>query len=193
MAAAASRGRRDCIQLLIEQCADAKSDLEFGHYGSPLAAAASSGRHECIQLLIEHGADVKRKLEFGLYGSALAAAVAYGHEDCARVLIDHGAEVNGYLEYGPYGSVLAAAILELRLPMVKFLVEEKKADLEKLVFFRPRRKSERFLWEWQKRGGWDRRKQREMAKYLVRDCRIDAGLLLSLGMHPQSMHSQSMC
>ncbi|KAJ4165744.1 hypothetical protein LMH87_007364 [Akanthomyces muscarius] len=188
LAAAVAQGEVDCARFLLERGAKVNAICESGKYGSALAAAASEGWQNCIDLLIEHGADAKSNLEFGLYGSPLAAAASSDVVDCVRVLIDHGAEVNNYLEFGECGSALAAAILESHLPMVKFLIEEKNADPGKLAYFRPRRKKDEWAWggegirEWQEEPWAD-----EVAKYLVHDCNLDAGLLMSLGIPPWRM------
>lgn len=194
LAAAVTLNNSDCARFLLDEGAEVNAILESGKYGSALAAAAAHGWRDGIELLVNHGADVNSKLEFGLYGSALVAAVACSYMNCARCLIDHGAGVNEYLAFGEYGCALAAAVLESRsLQMVKFLIEEKKADLDKLEFFRPRRKGEGVVHPLRRSRRYPQPhdllrdplreppNQGAVANFLIHDCHINADLLISLG------------
>ncbi|KAK1508104.1 uncharacterized protein CCOS01_16105 [Colletotrichum costaricense] len=191
-------GEPECVRLLLEREADVNAMPEGGEYGSPLAAAVSMADVDFARSLIQHGADAKAELRFGKYGSPLAAAVWRGDVNCARLLIEHGAEVNAYLEFGEYGSILSAAIFgwsssESSLVMIKFLVEEAKADLAQLAFVRPRRKED-IIWETRREryGSIDgamrqrtryrkRRREMDMTAYLVQELQIERQVLISLG------------
>ncbi|KAK7438353.1 hypothetical protein CaCOL14_007794 [Colletotrichum acutatum] len=194
----------ECVRLLLEHEADVNATPEIGEYGSPLAAAVSMGDLDCARILIEHGADAKALLRVGKYGSPLVAAVSSGDVGCARLLIEHGAEVNAYLEFGEYGSILAAAILECSraepsLVMIKFLVEEAEAGLAQLAFVRPRRKEPNIRI---KRGERResiygammqiiryerRRREMDMAAYLVQELQMERQVLISLGVLPMDL------
>ncbi|KDN68427.1 putative conserved hypothetical protein [Colletotrichum sublineola] len=191
----------DCARFLLEQGADANAHLKTGELGSPLITASSRGALNFVRLLLEHKADVNANPEIGRYGSPLAAAASMGKVDCARLLIEHGADVNAYLEFGEYGSVLAAAILgpDPSLDMIKFLVEEAKADLAQLAFVRPRRIEEdtriqrtkrdknidrkpRLEWRYK-----HRKEEMDVAAYLLQEVHIEAGVLVSLGVPPRDL------
>lgn len=172
-------GNFDALKALTGKGAFVNQENLRGMYGSPLAAAAYGGNLDCARFLIEQGADANALLKWGKFGSPLAAAVYRGRLDCARLLVRHGAGVNPYLEFGEYGSVLAAAILGFypSLDMVKFLVEEKNADLAQLNFMRPRRKDNRGRRSSEK--GWTPREK--IAGYLVQERQVDVQILISLG------------
>ncbi|KXH39537.1 hypothetical protein CSAL01_09704 [Colletotrichum salicis] len=194
-----------CVGLLLEREDDVNAMPEAGGFGSPLAAAVSVGDVNCARILIELGADTKTDLRFGVYGSPLAAAVWAGDVDCARLLIQHGAEVNAYLEFGEYGSILAAAILgyspwsKASIATIKFLVEEAEADLAQLAFVRPRRK-EKEIWTISKKRSESidgamrqrnryrrRRREMDMAAYLIQELKMERQVLISLGVLPRDL------
>jgi ankyrin repeat protein len=99
LAAAAYRGKKGVIELLLESGADVNALLQVGDYGSALAAAAYRGKNRVIELLLESGADVNALLQAGDYGSALGAAMAgdTDNEEVVQFLIKSGARHSGEL------------------------------------------------------------------------------------------------
>lgn len=201
LAAAARLGHFDSARFLLEKGADANAHLRCGDFGSPLIAAIRGRKLDCVHLLLDHKADVNAKSEIGQYGSPLIAAASTGQVDCARVLVEHGADVNAYLEFGEYGSILAAAILGASpsLEMIKFLVEEAKADPAQLAFVRPRRKESRIRTIRVERDGRidgerrhqmryaHRKEEMETAAYLIQELQMEAQVLISLGVLPRDL------
>ncbi|KAF4452390.1 hypothetical protein FALBO_16181, partial [Fusarium albosuccineum] len=178
LAAAAHRGNLDCTRLLIEHGADPNACLKFGKYGSPLTAAARRGQLDCAHFLIEHGADANACLESGEFGSPLAAAASGGKFDCVRLLIDNGANIDARLGSGKYGSILNAAIVgpSPSLAVVKFLVEEAKADPTQLLLNRLRNIQIK-----------SKEERREIAAYLIQKRQIKAQVLIDNGVPPEDM------
>ncbi|TQV92019.1 ankyrin protein [Cordyceps javanica] len=186
LAAAVTMHRIDCARFLLEQGAKVNMEMRFGVFGSALAAAAASRERDlgCLKLLVEHGADPTSKPKFGVLGSPLAAAAFGDWVEGARFLIDHGAAVNDHLEFGQYGSALAAAVMHSRGSMVKFLIEEQNADPGQLAVFGPRAPQTLELAEYWAAGT---RGSQAVREYLIRDCHVDAGFLLWLGISPERM------
>ena len=110
--AAAYKGHRDTVNLLIKFKADVNAQAQTGGYSNALIAVAYSGNLEIIQLLLDSGADINTQLAVGEYGSALAAAAIDNYKNSLEViqlLLDSGADINAQLIVGEYGSALAAA------------------------------------------------------------------------------------
>jgi len=95
--AAASKGKNECIKLLLSRGADIESSTDFG---TALNVAAEKGKNETLKMLIEKGANVDAKDNRG--STALSAAIR-GRFDCTeivRLLLAAGADIE--LEYTSY-------------------------------------------------------------------------------------------
>lgn len=179
LAATAMGGKLECTRLLIKHGAEVNARLEHGYYGSALAAAANEGHLECTQLLVEHGAEVNTHLEHGRFGSALIAATYANNLDCVKFLVKHGAEVNAHIEYGNYGSALAAALFGDfgELEMIKYMIEELKADTKVLSSCPPLQESEYHPERWERLADACRTR----AKYLMEEAQVERETLLKIG------------
>jgi ankyrin repeat protein len=97
---AASKGRREMVQLLLEYGADIRYKC-----GEALVGAILNGHDDVLKLLVERGADVNSKACF--FGTVLQAAVCEGNEAAVRFLIENGADLKAGGGY--FGTVLQAA------------------------------------------------------------------------------------
>ena len=87
--AAASKGKNECIKLLLSRGADIESSTDFG---TALNVAAEKGKYETAKMLIEKGANVHSKNIHGCTGLILAAK--NGAIPCVDLLIKSGALVD---------------------------------------------------------------------------------------------------
>ena len=90
VAAGQAKGRKACVQILI----DAGADIECVNNGgsTPLMYAAATGKLECMDVLINSGANVNaRALTDGQ--TSLHQSVSRGFDECLLFLIDNGADV----------------------------------------------------------------------------------------------------
>ncbi|KID61782.1 uncharacterized protein G6M90_00g113390 [Metarhizium brunneum] len=130
----AARRNTEILGVLLEY--NASPNLlcpEECEFSSALEAAAcwddSAYRAE---LLINAGAIIDADLPRA--GTALTSAASWGSLNSVKILVKHGADVNAHLKVQP-GSVLASAIFGLGdVALLKFLIEEAKADPQKMIF-----------------------------------------------------------
>jgi ankyrin repeat protein len=115
--AAAYRGRKEIMQLLIDR--GANINAQGGHYSNALQAAVCFGREDIVRLLLDHGANINA--QGGYYGNALQAAAYFSREDIVRLLLDHGADINA--QGGHYGNALQAAVCFGREDIVRLLLD----------------------------------------------------------------------
>ncbi|CAG7956910.1 unnamed protein product [Penicillium salamii] len=108
LAAAASHGDGELIQLLVSHGADVNAQV--GDHGSIITSAISSGTCEGVKVLLENGVAANSSLtgDLSVYGSLLTFAAILGQEDIITALIEGGADVNA-TPVGKYGSALVAA------------------------------------------------------------------------------------
>ncbi|KAK9446206.1 ankyrin protein [Metarhizium brunneum] len=100
-------------------------------FNSALEAAACRGSASRAELLINAGAIVDADLPRA--GTALAGAAFSGSLDGVKILVKHGADVNAHLKVH-CGSVLASALFGWGdVALLKFLIEEAKADPQKMI------------------------------------------------------------
>lgn len=106
-------------------------------FDSALEAAACGGYAKRAEMLINAGAIVDADLP--RTGTALASAARYaGSLNSVKVLVKNGADVNAHLKVGR-GSVLASALFGSGpVALIQFLIEEAKADPEKMISNFPR-------------------------------------------------------
>lgn len=105
-------------------------------FNSALEAAACSGSASRTELLINAGAIIDADLPRA--GTALAGAAAWGSLNGVKILVKHGADVNAHLKFW-HGSVLAFALFGRgNVALLKFLIEEAKADPQKMISNFPR-------------------------------------------------------
>ncbi|KAE9380762.1 hypothetical protein N431DRAFT_477640 [Stipitochalara longipes BDJ] len=123
LAAAILWGRREVVEYLVKDGAEANLQLQCGRYGSALAAAACAGESEIVEYLVKGGAEANLQLQCGRYGSALAAAACAGESEIVEYLVKGGAEANLQLQCGGYGSALAAAACAGESEIVEYLVK----------------------------------------------------------------------
>ncbi|KAF9067573.1 ankyrin repeat-containing domain protein [Rhodocollybia butyracea] len=112
-------GRRDIVQLLLDYKADVNA--QGGEYGNALQAAVYRDKKDIVQLLLDHKADVNA--QGGNYGNALQAAAFKGRKDTVQLLLDCKADVNA--QGGEYGNALQAAAYKGRKHIVQLLLEHK--------------------------------------------------------------------
>lgn len=87
---AASSGRQETVQLLLEHGADANQRNGRGRTAAILAAMY--GHHKCIAMLYQHGADLEAR--DGEDRTALFHAALFGHAEVVQVLVDLGVNIN---------------------------------------------------------------------------------------------------
>ncbi|KAL7918350.1 ankyrin repeat-containing domain protein [Trichoderma austrokoningii] len=88
--AAAIKGNKETIELLLEHGADVNA--QGGPYGNALYAATLEGRANTVQILLENGADVDSKMEF--YGYVFQSATVQERKRIMQLLIEKGANTN---------------------------------------------------------------------------------------------------
>jgi len=121
---AASQGREDVVQLLIDQGAQVNMQNFSGE--TALYIAAANGFVGICETLLKNGADTSVTTLEG--ATPLHAAAANGHISVLATLVQHGAFVNSQDEEGD--SPLMWAIREGQQKAVEFLVKECKVDVE---------------------------------------------------------------
>ncbi|XP_077483623.1 uncharacterized protein LOC144093791 [Amblyomma americanum] len=87
---AASSGRRETVQLLLEHGANVNQ--RNGRGRTPAILAAMYGHHHCIALLYEYGADLEARDSEDR--TALFHAALFGHTEVVQVLVDLGVNIN---------------------------------------------------------------------------------------------------
>ncbi|XP_072904138.1 ankyrin repeat and SOCS box protein 5b isoform X2 [Hemitrygon akajei] len=85
---ASSKGRSECIQVLISWGADI--DLDISHQGTPLYVACVHQQYFCIKKLLHAGANVQKGKHLE---TPLHAAARQSNPDIVMLLLDFGAEV----------------------------------------------------------------------------------------------------
>ncbi|KAK5949202.1 hypothetical protein OHC33_009743 [Knufia fluminis] len=115
--AAARRGYRDVVEMLINKRADVNA--QGGEYGTALQAASSKGLRDVVQILIDNGAQVNA--HGGMFGNALQAASCENHPVVVEMLIDNGADVNALVRR-EYHNPLTAAVALGSYDVVKLLL-----------------------------------------------------------------------
>ncbi|KAK2013437.1 hypothetical protein LZ32DRAFT_676202 [Colletotrichum eremochloae] len=150
-------------------------------WGCALSSAATYGNLSAMRALLGKQADINLETLNDHYGNPLATAVFGNRLDSARFLLEKGADANAHLK-SEYGSVLAAAILGPcpSLDMIKFLVEEAKADPDQLAFKIDR--NTRLKWRYKYR-----KREMDVAAYLFLEVHIEAEVLISLGVPPKDL------
>jgi len=93
--AAASKGKNECINLLLSRGVDIESSTQ---YGTALNVAAQLGKFDTTKMLIEKGANVDSKNSDGLTGLILASIK--GNISCVDLLIKSGAFVDAKANNG---------------------------------------------------------------------------------------------
>lgn len=105
-------------------------------FNSALEAAACRDSAYMAELLINAGAIVDADLPRA--GTALTSAAIWGSLNGVKILVKHGADVNAHLKV-KRGSVLASALFgSSDVALIKFLIEEAKADPQKMISNFPR-------------------------------------------------------
>lgn len=105
-------------------------------FNSALEAAACMDSAYRAELLINAGAIVDADLPRA--GTALTSAATWGSLNGVKILVKHGADVNAHLKV-KRGSVLASALFgSSDVDLIKFLIEEAKADPQKMISNFPR-------------------------------------------------------
>lgn len=117
--AAASRGHREIVQLLLNNGARVDETGENKIHGTALYEAAGGGYRDIVQLLLNHGAQINSVGE--KTGMALNAPVARGRREMVRFLLDNGAQINS--TGGEYGTALHLAAACGHWEMVQFLLD----------------------------------------------------------------------
>ena len=120
--AAASKGKNECIKILLSRGVDIDTST---HFGTALNAAAEKGKYDTVTLLIERGATIDSKDSYGCTG--LMLATRNGHISCVDVLIKSGAIVDAIDNSG--NTALFRAIRGGRTEIVRLLLIA-GADLE---------------------------------------------------------------
>ncbi|MEM9409728.1 MAG: ankyrin repeat domain-containing protein [Planctomycetota bacterium] len=85
---AASRGKANIIQLLIEYGADVEGPTTLGTW-TPLVFASYRGHYDAAKMLIDNGAGVTDD-----FGNPIHFAGQRKHKDICRLLVEHGAVDN---------------------------------------------------------------------------------------------------
>jgi ankyrin repeat protein len=104
LAAAASKGHAQIVDMLLQYGADVNSQY-CGEYWRPLHAAADGGNPLIVKRLLEAGADVHA--QSGYDGGALNAVMSNGNPEIIQMLIDHGHDLYTAGQYS--GKPLSAA------------------------------------------------------------------------------------
>ena len=117
LAAAASQGYEDLVEILLKEGADPNSPYcqSFIH---PMHAAASGGNANIVRRLIEAGSQTN--VYGGSEGSALHIAIQNDHSEVMQILVDAG---HGLYVWGEYnGPPLSAALISEKFDAVRLLV-----------------------------------------------------------------------
>ena len=95
---AASEGRLDICQMLLERNADVRVHDDCGN--TALHCAVSKGHLETARLLLERGADINPQNKEGLTPLQVSQNMEEGYLDIMRLLLDHGANWNSRDNHG---------------------------------------------------------------------------------------------
>jgi ankyrin repeat protein len=123
LAAAATSGNQEIVELLIRNLEEAGSTLSDHHNGSSLIEAAEYCHEALVRLLLEKGVDVNEvaanRMEERM--TALQAAARNGWESIVLLLLDNGANIDA--TSSGCGSALQTASLNGHTGVVKLLVK----------------------------------------------------------------------
>lgn len=121
LAAAASQGNSEWIQILLKAGADPNALGEVAktwhhpdepNYLTPLELAVKGGNPECVRLLLAAGADTGARNKRG--ETALHCAVSRGESECVRALLEAGSDIEAKNEFGatPLASAVSVLVSE---------------------------------------------------------------------------------
>lgn len=122
---AASLGREECLQALLEAGADpeVRTEVPFLNISmTPLYAAAAQGHPGCVRLLLQHGAAHDTRSQGD--GTPLLGAAMEGHRKCVEALLEGGCDIELATSYGqtPLMSAAQYGRAECLRALVKVMV-----------------------------------------------------------------------